>query len=55
VVALETEDQRMPLVIAPHTYSFAASVVLVAATVTGLIVRRRVDHLDLVEVLKSRE
>jgi putative ABC transport system permease protein len=55
VVALETEYQRMPLVIAPHTYSFAASVVLVAATVTGLIVRRRVDHLDLVEVLKSRE
>jgi putative ABC transport system permease protein len=55
VVALETEYQRFPLVIEPHTYSFAATVVLTAATVTGLIVRRRVDHLDLVEVLKSRE
>lgn len=55
VVALETEYQRFPLVILPHTYSFAAVVVLAAATLTGLIVRRRVDHLDLVEVLKSRE
>jgi putative ABC transport system permease protein len=55
VVALETENQRFPLVIEPHTYSFAAVVVIVAATVTGLIVRRRVDRLDLVEVLKSRE
>jgi putative ABC transport system permease protein len=55
VVALETEYQRFPLVIEPHTYSYAASMVLTAAFVTGLIVRRRVDHLDLVEVLKSRE
>lgn len=54
-VALETEYQRFPLVIEPHTYSFAAVVVLTATTITGLIVRRRVDHLDLVEVLKSRE
>jgi putative ABC transport system permease protein len=55
VVALETENQRLPLVIRPHTYSFAAAVVLFAASATGLLVRRRVDRLDLVEVLKSRE
>jgi putative ABC transport system permease protein len=55
VVALETENQRFPLVIERATYAFAAVVVLVAATLTGLVVRRRVDHLDLVEVLKSRE
>ena len=55
VVALETETQSFPLVIEPSTYSFAAVVVMVAATITGLIVRRRVDRLDLVEVLKSRE
>jgi putative ABC transport system permease protein len=55
VVALETETQRFPLVIEPATYSFAAVVVVIAATLTGLIVRRRVDRLDLVEVLKSRE
>lgn len=55
VVALQTENQRFPLVIAPATYAFAAVVVLVAATLTGLVVRRRVDKLELVEVLKSRE
>ncbi|HSQ57619.1 MAG TPA: FtsX-like permease family protein, partial [Gemmata sp.] len=55
VVALETENQRFPLVIEPATYSLAAVVVLVATAVTGLVVRRRVDRLDLVGVLKSRE
>jgi putative ABC transport system permease protein len=55
VVALETENQRFPLVIEPATYALAAVVVLAAATATGLFVRRRVDNLDLVEVLKSRE
>jgi len=33
----------------------AAAVVLVSAAVSGLIVRHRLDHLDLVEVLKTRE
>jgi putative ABC transport system permease protein len=55
VVALETENQRFPLVIEPGTYAFAAVVVLAAAAATGLVVRRRVDKLDMVEVLKSRE
>lgn len=55
VVALETENQRFPLVIEPATYALAAAVVLVAAAATGLVVRRRVDRLELVEVLKSRE
>jgi len=55
VVALETENQRFPLVIEAKTYAFAAVVVLTAATITALIVRRRVDRLDLVEVLKSRD
>lgn len=55
VVALATETQRFPLVIGPATYAWAAAVVLAAATLTGLVVRRRLDRLDLVEVLKSRE
>jgi putative ABC transport system permease protein len=55
VVALETDNQRFPLVIERGTYAFAAVVVLAAAAVTGLVVRRRVDRLDLIEVLKSRE
>lgn len=53
--ALETETQRFPLVVRPDTYGFAVSVVLVAALLSGLVVRRRLDHLDLVAVLKSRD
>lgn len=46
---------RIPVVIEPATYSMAAAVVVVAAAVSGLIVRHRLDHLNLVEVLKARE
>jgi putative ABC transport system permease protein len=55
VQAFETELYRLPLVIESSTYGFAAATVMVAAIVSGLIVRRRLDHLDLVAVLKSRE
>lgn len=53
--ALESDLFRVPLVLEPSTFSLAAAVVLVSATVSGLIVRRKLDHLDLIEVLKSRE
>ncbi len=55
VVVLDTELYRFPLVISVRTYAFAAVAVLVAATLSGLAVRRRLDHLDLVAVLKTRE
>jgi putative ABC transport system permease protein len=55
VAAFNTELYRFPLVITPRTYAYAASAVLVAAAVSGLAVRRRLDHLDLVAVLKTRE
>ncbi len=51
----DTEMFRIPLVILPATYAMAASVVISAAIVSGLAVRRRLDHLDLVAVLKTRE
>jgi putative ABC transport system permease protein len=46
---------RLPLIIAPRTYLFAMTTVVVAAVVSGLVVRRRLDHLDLIAVLKTRE
>jgi len=46
---------RIPLVVEPDTYALAATVVLVSAAISGLVVRRRVDRLDLVAVLKTRE
>lgn len=53
--AVETDLFRFPLVIYPRTYGIAASVVLGASIISGLIVRRKLDHLDLVSVLKSKE
>jgi putative ABC transport system permease protein len=55
VRALESELYRFPLVITPRTQLFAVAVVLVSAIISALIVRRRVDRLDLVAVLKTRE
>jgi putative ABC transport system permease protein len=42
-------------VISPWSFSFATLVVLLAAIASGLLVRRKLDHMDLVEVLKTRE
>lgn len=55
VTAFNTELYRFPIVISARTYAYAASAVLVAAVLSGLAVRRRLDHLDLVAVLKLRE
>lgn len=55
VAAMQTETQRFPLVIAPATYAFAVTVVTAAALVSGFVVRRRIDRLDLVAVLKARD
>lgn len=55
VQAITPETFRIPLIIAPHTYAWATLVVLVAAVVSALIVRRQIDRLDLVSVLKVRE
>ena len=55
VLGLDTELYRIPLIIDPDTYGFAAIVTLIASVLAGLIVRRRLDHLDLVAVLKTRE
>jgi putative ABC transport system permease protein len=55
IATLQTELFRIPLVIESATYSFAATVVLISALISGLIVRHKLDHLDLVAVLKTKE
>ena len=52
---MDTELYRIPLIIEPATYAFSTTVVLIAALLSGLLVRRRLDHLDLIAVLKTRE
>jgi putative ABC transport system permease protein len=53
--ALDSELYRMPLVITRQVYAYASLIVLVAALVSGLLVRRRIDRLNMIEVLKTRE
>jgi putative ABC transport system permease protein len=49
------EGLHFPLVIQPTTYAFAGAVVAAAGVLSALIVRNRIDNLDLVGVLKTRE
>jgi len=53
--AYDTELYRFPLVVSARTAGFSVLTVILAAVVSGLVVRRRLDRLDLVEVLKTRE
>jgi putative ABC transport system permease protein len=54
-VFFQQEVFRFPFVIENSTYGLAAAVVLAASIVSALAVRRQLDHLDLIAVLKSRE
>ncbi len=55
VQALQTDLYEFPVVLTRATFAFAAVVVLTAAAFSALIVRRRLNRLDLVGVLKTRE
>lgn len=50
-----TETFSIPVIILPRTYAYAALATLLAGIGSALIVRHRVDRLDLVAVLKTRE
>jgi putative ABC transport system permease protein len=53
--AFANELYRVPFVIRPRTFGIALTTVLAATAVAALAVRHRLDHLDLVAVLKTRE
>ena len=53
--AFNTELFRIPLSIEPSTYGLSVVIALAATVVSALVVRQRLDHLDLIEVLKTRE
>jgi len=55
IAAFNTELYRFPLVVSAATYAYAALAVLAATVVSALVVRRKLDHLDLVAVLKTKE
>ncbi len=55
VSGFESDLFRIPFVFEPSTFARASLVVVVAGVVSALIARRRIDKLDLVSVLKTRE
>jgi putative ABC transport system permease protein len=55
VASLQSETYRIPLIVDTRTYLWSALGVVVAAVMSGWIVRRRLDRLDLIAVLKTRE
>jgi putative ABC transport system permease protein len=52
---MQHEVFELPLVIFPRTYAYTAAIVAAAGIASALIVRHRIDRLDLVAVLKTRE
>jgi putative ABC transport system permease protein len=52
---LQSDLFRVPVHITSETYAFAAITVAVSTVLSALIVRLRIQRLDLVEVLKTRE
>jgi putative ABC transport system permease protein len=55
VGALKNDQFFFPVVIQPRTYAWAAICVVVAGAASALVVRRRIDRLDMVAALKTRE
>ena len=53
--AVDQETFRFRVLIEGRTYLLAAAVAAVAATASALWVRRSIDRLDLIGVLKTRE
>ena len=56
VVEMIRSDQFLfPVVIQPRTHAWAALAVVAAGLASALVVRRRIDRLDMVAALKTRE
>ncbi len=52
--ALDTETHRIPLVLTRATLAYAVFVMIASAIVSSLLVRRMLDQLDLIAVLKVK-
>lgn len=55
VQSFETDLYQIPVVLHRDTFALAAVIVLIAAVLSAFIVRRKLNRLDLVGVLKTRE
>lgn len=55
MLSIDPENYRMPAVVSAATYTFAAVITMGAGLISALLVRRKLDHLDLIAVLKTQE
>jgi putative ABC transport system permease protein len=56
IVSMSHSDMiAVPVVIAPRTHLYAALAIIAAGIASALVVRRRIDRLDMVGALKTRE
>jgi putative ABC transport system permease protein len=53
-LAIDTDSHRFPLVVSRQTFAYATVVILMAAMASTLAMRRMLDRLDLVSVLKVK-
>jgi putative ABC transport system permease protein len=53
--AFSSDLYRVPFVIEPQVYAIASLVVCAAAIASALAVAHRINRLDMIEVLKTRE
>ncbi|GGE62537.1 ABC transporter permease [Actibacterium pelagium] len=55
IAGFESDLYSIPLVLSRDTFALSSVVVLAAAAASTLLVRRRLDRLNLIEVMKTRE
>ncbi len=55
VEAMRSDQFLFPVVIRPRTYAWAAICVVAAGFASAMVVRQRIDRLDMVAALKTRE
>ena len=55
IAGFTSDLYRIPLIISASTYAWSSLVVLLAAFISALVVRTRINRLDLIAALKTRE
>jgi putative ABC transport system permease protein len=55
MAGFNNEVYRLSFTVSPQTIAWSFLIVIAAAFISGLVVRRRLDRLDLIAVLKTRE
>jgi putative ABC transport system permease protein len=53
-LAIDTDSHRFPLIVSRSTFAYATVIILLSAAVSSLAVRRMLNHLDLLAVLKVK-